>query len=81
MTAVGYSEALSSVARDELAPRRFGDFIELLEPSYVHARYTVAICDHLEAVEQGEINRLMIFIPPRLSREPFLAERIHEQLE
>lgn len=42
--------ALSSVARDELARRRLGDFIELLEPSYQRPKHARAIRDHLEAV-------------------------------
>jgi predicted phage terminase large subunit-like protein len=69
MTAVDYTSAqrvaAGVVARDELSRRRLGDFIELLEPTYERARHTVAICDHLEALERGEIERLMIFMPPR----------------
>jgi predicted phage terminase large subunit-like protein len=37
----------------------------LLEPSYERARHTIAICDHLEAVEHGEIDRLIVTMPPR----------------
>jgi hypothetical protein len=57
--------ALWSAARDELARRRLGDFIELLEPRYERARRSRAICEHLEAIENGEIERLTIFMPPR----------------
>jgi predicted phage terminase large subunit-like protein len=57
--------ALASVASEELARRRLADFIGLLEPSYVRARHTVALCEHLEAVENGEIDRLIIQMPPR----------------
>ncbi len=65
MTAVDYREALASVTRDELARRRLGDFIALMEPSYERAPHTKIICEHLEAIEFGEIERLMIFMPPR----------------
>ncbi len=60
-----YTAALSAVARDELARRRLADFIGLVEPNYMPTRHTEAICDHLEALERGDINRLMIFTPPR----------------
>jgi predicted phage terminase large subunit-like protein len=38
----------------------------VLEPSqpYVHGWHVGAICDHLEAVTQGQITRLLINIPP-----------------
>jgi predicted phage terminase large subunit-like protein len=65
LTAVEYSAALTDAMREFLARECLGDFIELLEPSYERVRHTVAICDHLEAVERGEIDRLMIFTPPR----------------
>jgi predicted phage terminase large subunit-like protein len=68
VSAVDYSAALSTVARDELARRHLGDFIELLEPSYERVRHTTAICEYLEAVELGEIDRLMIFMPPRCGK-------------
>lgn len=39
---------------------------EVLEPGtpYVHGWHVEAICEHLEAVTRGEINRLLINIPP-----------------
>lgn len=73
---VDYSAALSSVARALLARRRLGDFIELLEPSYARARHTTAICDHLEAVERGEIDRLMIFMPPRHGKTMHVSQAL-----
>jgi predicted phage terminase large subunit-like protein len=38
----------------------------ILEPSnpYIHGWHVDAICDHLEAITRGEINRLLINIPP-----------------
>src|SRR4051812_9289720 len=38
----------------------------VLEPVavYVHSWHIDAICDHLEAVTRGEINRLLINVPP-----------------
>lgn len=39
---------------------------DVLEPGtpYVHGWHVEAICEHLEAVTRGEINRLLINIPP-----------------
>ncbi len=65
MSTIDVHAALSSVAQDELARRRLADFIRLLEPSYEQTRHTRALCDHLEAVERGEIDRLIIQMPPR----------------
>jgi predicted phage terminase large subunit-like protein len=58
-------DALLTASREELARRRLGDFIALLEPSYERARHTQTICDHLEAVERGELDRLIVTMPPR----------------
>jgi|SRR5579862_1385459 len=65
MSVVEARDALSSVAGEELARRRLGDFIALLEPSYERALHTEAIADHLEAVERGDIDRLIVTMPPR----------------
>ena len=53
------------MALDELARRRLGDFISLLEPTYERPRHTVALTEHLEAIEFGEIDRLIVMMPPR----------------
>src|SRR5690606_22744922 len=39
---------------------------DVLEPGtpYVHGWHVEAICEHLEAVTRGEINRLLINVPP-----------------
>jgi hypothetical protein len=71
---VDVQSALSSVARDELARRRLGDFIELLEPSYQRPKHARAIRDHLEAVERGEIDRLMMFMPPRHGKTKHVSQ-------
>lgn len=76
MSAVDYREALSSVARDELARRRLGDFIALLEPSYERVRHTEVICDHLEAVERGEIDRLIVMMPPRHGKTMHVSQAL-----
>jgi predicted phage terminase large subunit-like protein len=52
-------------ARRELARRHLIDFAGYLVPDYQRAGHHEMICDRLEAVERGEIDRLMITMPPR----------------
>jgi hypothetical protein len=40
-------------------------FTEYTNPLYQSAQHHKRICDKLEAVERGDIDRLMIFMPPR----------------
>lgn len=54
----------------ELCQRELSEFIKqawhVIEPSqpYIHGWHIDAICEHLEAVTRGEINRLLINVPP-----------------
>jgi hypothetical protein len=57
--------ALEAGSRRDMARRHLADFISLLEPTYERARHTVTLCEHLEAVESGKIDRLMVMMPPR----------------
>ncbi len=74
--AVDVRAALSSVVRDELARRRLPDFIELVEPSYERARHTVVLCDHLEAVERGDVDRLIVMMPPRHGKTMHVSQAL-----
>src|SRR5579863_3617589 len=76
MTSAAIRDVAAISAGEELARRRLGEFISLLEPSYVRAQHTVAICDHLEAVERGEIDRLMIFMPPRHGKTMHVSQAL-----
>ena len=49
-------------------------FVEYTMPSYRAARHHRLIAEKLEAVERGEIKRLMIFCPPRSGKSQ-LASR------
>lgn len=54
----------------ELSKRSLAEFVKqawhVIEPGqkYLHGWHVDAICEHLEAVTNGEINRLLINIPP-----------------
>jgi predicted phage terminase large subunit-like protein len=49
----------------ERARRSLGQFTSYTSPDYQDARHQRILDDHLEAVERGEIDRLMVFMPPR----------------
>lgn len=59
-----------AAAERELCRRSLADFVRLawpvLEPGqqYQHGWHIDAICEHLEAVTNGDINRLLINVPP-----------------
>lgn len=53
---------------DELARREFGDFCRVAIPGYIDGAHVAQLRAVLEAVERGEIPRLMVFMPPRYSK-------------
>lgn len=55
----------AELARQELARRCLMDFCFLADPSYEDAKHLRYIAEKLEAVERGEIKKLIIFMPPR----------------
>jgi len=61
--------------RSELAKRNLTAFCKLLDPRYESARHIRELCEHLEAVERGDIKRLMVFEPPRHSKTYHVSER------
>lgn len=50
-------------------------FTEYTNPAYVSAGHHKLIADKLEAVERGEIDRLMIFMPPRHGKSELASKR------
>jgi predicted phage terminase large subunit-like protein len=59
----------------ELARRHLADFCERMDPRYERARHSDRLIEHLEAVERGDITRLMVFEPPRHSKSYHVSER------
>jgi predicted phage terminase large subunit-like protein len=49
----------------EAARRRLADFLALLSPTYERPPHARLICEHLEALERRDINRLIVSMPPR----------------
>lgn len=50
-------------------------FTELTKPEYAASSHHSHICDALEAVERGDIDRLMIFMPPRHGKSELTTRR------
>lgn len=50
-------------------------FTEYTNPAYVSANHHRLIAEKLEAVERGEIDRLMIFMPPRHGKSELASKR------
>ena len=74
-----YSAAKKEAAREILKRRaaRKGliAFTEYTLHSYVPSRHHHLIADKLEAVERGEVDRLMIFMPPRHGKSELASKR------
>jgi predicted phage terminase large subunit-like protein len=62
-------------ARNELARRYLIDFTRRTLPGYQPAAHHLRIAERLEAVERGEIDRLMIFMPPRHGKSELATRR------
>lgn len=61
--------------RATLASRSLLRFTEYTNPLYKRAHHHELIADKLEAVERGEIDRLMIFMPPRHGKSELASKR------
>jgi predicted phage terminase large subunit-like protein len=68
--------AVAPFAREELARRRLPDFLGLMHHDYRPAAHTQLLCEHGEAVEAGEIDRLMIFLPPRHGKSLHVSQAL-----
>ncbi len=62
------------LARHE-ARRSLLAYTEYTHPKWETSKHHVQICEHLEAVERGEIKRLMIFAPPRHGKSELASRR------
>lgn len=61
--------------RKQLARRRLLAFTEYTNGVYIPAGHHQRIAEKLEAVERGEIDRLMIFMPPRHGKSELASKR------
>ena len=61
--------------RAEKARRSLGAFTSYTNPDYQEARHQRLLDEHLEAVELGLIDRLMVFMPPRHGKSEKSSKR------
>src|SRR4051812_45178963 len=61
--------------RAERSHRSLGAFTSYTEPNYQEAMHQLRLDEHLEAVERGEIDRLMVFMPPRHGKSEKTSKR------
>lgn len=68
-------ETLAKELEARRARRSLLAFTEFTNPLYQRANHHELIADKLEAVERGEIDRLMIFMPPRHGKSELASKR------
>jgi predicted phage terminase large subunit-like protein len=68
-------QAVSKELKRREAQKSLLAFTEYTNPLYQSANHHKRICDRLEAVERGEIDRLMIFMPPRHGKSELASKR------
>lgn len=61
--------------RAERSRRQLGAFTSYTSPDYIHADHQIKLDEHLEAVERGDIDRLMVFMPPRHGKSEKASKR------
>jgi predicted phage terminase large subunit-like protein len=68
-------EQLTALAKARQARNSLLAFTEYTNPLYKRAQHHEQIAARLEAVERGEIDRLMIFMPPRHGKSELASKR------
>lgn len=69
------SDAAKELIRRRRARDNLVDFARYTMPGYIPADHHFLICEKLEAVERGEIKRLMIEMPPRHGKSELASRR------
>lgn len=73
--------ALREAVLEALARKDFQAFCERTDPTYIQTRHTRAICEHLQALADREIQKLMLWIPPRHGKTYHASERFPAFIE
>jgi predicted phage terminase large subunit-like protein len=74
-------DAAAALLREALARRSFEAFCKQVDSSYIETRHTRMICQYLQALADGEIRKLMIFMPPRHGKTYHASERFPAYFE
>ena len=66
----------SREAKRELSRRHLSHFLEYdSDYKWMRAKHLELICEKLEAVENGELKRLMVFLPPRHGKSEVVSKK------
>lgn len=68
-------QAAQEIIRRQTAQGSLAKFTEYTKPDFQTAHHHKVITEKLEAVERGEIDRLMIFAPPRHTKSELASRR------
>lgn len=68
-------ECRAEIARRDTAKASLLKYIEYTHPKWVTSAYHATICEHLEALERGEIEKLIINAPRRHSKSEIASRR------
>jgi len=72
---ISQQKAASELLARRRARQSLIDFTQYTKPDFEPADHHKEICEKLEAVERGEITRLMIFAPPRHTKSEIASRR------
>lgn len=70
---ISRSDAAKELLRRQAASRNIAPFIDYLELGFRPAKHHQYLIDKLEAVERGEIKRLMVFMPPGSAKSTYAS--------
>lgn len=74
MNLITPSAAAELLLARRLAKRNMVDYVEYLDLGFAPARHHKFMCDKLDAVERGEIDKLMLFLPPGSAKSKYSSE-------
>lgn len=67
---------LTCNVRAELARRNMLDFVQYVKPNYHANWHHVMLCNYLDKFVRGEINRLMVFMPPQHGKSELVSRNL-----
>ncbi|GBR74538.1 phage terminase protein [Candidatus Termititenax aidoneus] len=68
-------ETISRAAHNELCRRSYVDYLRLVtHDTYIPAKFHGVICTKLEAVERGELKRLIVNLPPQHGKSATISD-------
>lgn len=73
---MSYEQLFICNAKAELARRNLLDFVKYVKPSYEENWHHVLLCDYLQRFIDGDIKRLMVFMPPQHGKSELVSRNL-----